>query len=135
MLKREIRGNVGTLVFNPPERKNALSPEMLVKLHLTLKECAQMGTLRTVVLTGGRGKAFSSGYDILSIPTSLTEEEKEILRQDNPLQLALNTLKRGKIQTKFEDLRLPVMGARRMEEVRDAILSLERLEDLNLLFG
>ena len=44
-------------------------------------------------------------------------------------------LKMEKIQTKFEDLCLPVMGKRRMEQVRGAILSLERLEDLNLLFG
>ena len=93
VLKKEIRGNVGTLVFNRPERKNALSPEMLVKLHLTLKEWAEMGTVRTVVLTGGEGKAFSSGYDILSIPTSVSEEEKEILKQGNPVELAMNAVK------------------------------------------
>lgn len=93
VLKREIRGNVGTLIFNRPERKNALSPEMLVKLHLTLKEWAEKGTLRAVVITGGEGKAFSSGYDILSIPTRVTEEEKELLKQSNPVELALNTVK------------------------------------------
>ncbi|MEW6442494.1 MAG: enoyl-CoA hydratase-related protein [bacterium] len=93
VLKREVRGNVGTVVFNRPERKNALSPDMLVKLHLTLKEWAEGDAVRAVVVTGGEGKVFSSGYDILSIPTSVTEEEKELLKQANPLELALRSVK------------------------------------------
>ncbi len=93
VLLKEVKGNIGTLTFNRPERRNSISPDMLVQIHLTLKEWAEQGQVRAVVLTGGEGKAFSSGYDILSIPTEVTEESKEILKADNPMELALQTLK------------------------------------------
>ncbi len=93
VLQKETRGNVGTLIINRPERRNALSPELLVKLHLALKEWAEEDRIRTVVITGGDGKMFSSGYDILSIPTNVTPEMKEILKQENPLELALDSVK------------------------------------------
>jgi enoyl-CoA hydratase/carnithine racemase len=64
-----------------------------VQIHLTLKEWAEQDTVRAVVFTGGEGKAFSSGYDILSIPTEVTEETKEILKAANPLEIGLHTLK------------------------------------------
>jgi len=93
VLLKEIKGNVGTLTFNRPERRNAISPDMLVQIHLTLKEWAEQDRVRAVVFTGGEGKAFSSGYDILSIPTEVTEETKEILKASNPLELALHSVK------------------------------------------
>jgi enoyl-CoA hydratase/carnithine racemase len=93
VLLKEIRGNVGTLTFNRPERRNAISPDMLVQIHMTLKEWAETDTVRAVVFTGGEGKAFSSGYDILSIPTEVTEETKEILKSANPLEIGLHTVK------------------------------------------
>lgn len=93
VLLKEIKGNVGTLTFNRPARRNAISPDMLVQIHLTLKEWAEQDTVRAVVFNGGEGKAFSSGYDILSIPTEVTEETKEILRAANPLELGLRTVK------------------------------------------
>lgn len=93
VLLKEIKGNVGTLTFHRPERKNAMSPDMLVQMHLTLKEWAEKDTVRAVVITGGEGKAFSSGYDILSIPTEVTEETREILRASNPLELGLRSVK------------------------------------------
>lgn len=92
-LLKEIKGNVGTLTFNRPERRNSITPDMLVQIHLTLKEWAEQGTVRAVVVTGGEGKAFSSGYDILSIPTEVTEETKEVLKASNPLELGLHSLK------------------------------------------
>ena len=70
-----------------------MSPDMLVQMHLTLKEWAEKDTVRAVVITGGEGKAFSSGYDILSIPTEVTEETREILRASNPLELGLRSVK------------------------------------------
>ena len=92
-LLKEIKGNVGTLTFNRPERRNSITPNMLVQIHLTLKEWAEQDTVRAVVFTGGEGKAFSSGYDILSIPTEVTEETKEALRASNPLELGLHSVK------------------------------------------
>ena len=88
ILSTEIRSGVGTITFNRPERKNALSPELLVMLHKTLQEWGQKEDVRVVVITGGFGKAFSSGYDIAAIPTQMTPELAELMKSHNPLEFA-----------------------------------------------
>lgn len=93
LLIKEKKGNVGTIIFNRPERKNSFSPELLFKLHLTLKEWAEDDAIRTVVFTGSGDRAFSSGYDILAIPTDLTPEMAEIMKKENPLKLAMSSVK------------------------------------------
>jgi len=93
VLIKESNGNVGTIIFNRPEKRNSLSPELLIKLHLILKEWAQDETIRTVVFTGSGDKAFSSGYDILAIPTDLTPEMAELMKKENPLKLAMSSVK------------------------------------------
>jgi len=92
ILLTEIRNYVGTLTFNRPERKNALSPELLLMIHKTLEEWGLSDEVRVVVFTGGSGKAFSSGYDIAAIPTEMNPELAELMKTHNPLELALNTV-------------------------------------------
>ncbi len=92
-LLMEIKRNVGTVTFNRPERRNSVTPDMLMQIHQTLKEWGEQDTVRAVVFTGGEGKAFSSGYDITAIPTEVTEETKEALRNANPLELGLHSVK------------------------------------------
>ena len=92
-LVKEVKGNIGTLKINRPDRGNALSPSLLMDLHLTLKRWAEEDDIRAVVITGNSDKAFSSGYDILSIPTDITPEAAEILKKSNPLELALESVK------------------------------------------
>jgi enoyl-CoA hydratase len=93
LLIKEKNGNVGAIIFNRPERKNSFSPELLIKLHLILKEWKQDETIRTVIFTGSGDIAFSSGYDIMSIPTELTPEMAELMKKENPLELALSSVK------------------------------------------
>jgi enoyl-CoA hydratase len=93
ILIKEIANNVGTLKFNRLEQRNALSIDLLMDLHLTLKKWAEEDTVRVVVITGNSDKAFSSGYDISAIPTNMTPEAAEILKTSNPLELALNSVK------------------------------------------
>ncbi|MGB9498942.1 MAG: enoyl-CoA hydratase-related protein [Dissulfuribacterales bacterium] len=93
VLIKEKNGSIGTIIFNRPERKNSLSPELLIKLHLILKEWAEDDAIRTVVFTGSGDKAFSSGYDILAIPTDLTPEMAELMKKENPLKLAMSGVK------------------------------------------
>jgi enoyl-CoA hydratase/carnithine racemase len=92
-LLSERREHVGVVTFNRPERRNALSPAMLIELHETLDRWADEGDVRAVVITGAGDKAFSSGYDILAIPTDVTPETARRLRDSNPLELALNSVK------------------------------------------
>jgi len=87
------RDRIGTLILNRPERRNALSPRLLIAVHEKLEAWAGEGEIRTVVIRGAGEKAFSSGYDILAIPTDVTPETAGRLRDRNPLQLALESVK------------------------------------------
>jgi enoyl-CoA hydratase/carnithine racemase len=93
ILIKEISGNVGTLKINRPERGNSLTPALLADLHLTLKNWAENDLVRCVVITGNSDKAFSSGYDISAIPTELAPEASALLKKNNPLELALDSVK------------------------------------------
>jgi len=92
-LLTERRGCIGVLRFNRPERRNALSPQLLVLVYEALEAWAREDEIRTVVITGAGDKAFSSGYDILAIPTDMSPEMAEQLREHNPLELALGSVK------------------------------------------
>src|SRR3954469_18980638 len=57
-------GRVGTMIFNNPERHNAVSLEMWQAAARILEDFAGDAEVRVVVLTGAGGKAFVSGADI-----------------------------------------------------------------------
>jgi len=85
----EQKGYVATLTLNRPEKRNSLSPDLLVKLCQTLEELGQNDDVRTVVIRGSGERAFSSGYDIAAIPTNVPEDLQERLKEENPLDLAV----------------------------------------------
>jgi len=57
-------GRVGTLIFNNPERRNAVSLDMWEAAGRIMEEFARDDDVRVVVITGAGGKAFVSGADI-----------------------------------------------------------------------
>ena len=57
-------GAVGWLVFNNPERRNAVSLEMWQAIAAALDDFSADGAIRAVVLAGAGDKAFASGADI-----------------------------------------------------------------------
>lgn len=57
-------GPVGTLVFNNPERHNAVSLEMWETCAAMMRDFSNDPAIRVVVITGAGGKAFVSGADI-----------------------------------------------------------------------
>lgn len=59
----ERQGHILVCTMNRPERRNALSPEMLVRLADAWKELDEDADLRVGVLTGGP-KAFCAGADL-----------------------------------------------------------------------
>jgi enoyl-CoA hydratase/carnithine racemase len=63
MLSRKD-GRVGYVVFNNPERHNAMSLDMWEAAVRFLEDFAKDPDIRVVVLTGAGGKAFVSGADI-----------------------------------------------------------------------
>ncbi len=84
--------HVCTLVLNRPEKRNALSPDLLIKLHQTLEALSKDDAIRTIVIRGYGDKAFCSGYDITALPTKTNPEAKKIARDNNPFDLALESI-------------------------------------------
>jgi 2-(1,2-epoxy-1,2-dihydrophenyl)acetyl-CoA isomerase len=62
-LRAEVADGVACLTMNRPERRNALSGEMLAALQAALAECETAPDVRCVVLTGAGG-AFCAGGDV-----------------------------------------------------------------------
>lgn len=71
ILLHEQKGYVATLTLNRPEKRNSLSPALLLRLAETLETLAQDDQVRAVVITGAGDQAFSSGYDMNAIPTEV----------------------------------------------------------------
>jgi enoyl-CoA hydratase len=63
MLSRKD-GQVGYVIFNNPERHNAVSLDMWARTTEILNEFARDDEVRVVVITGAGGKSFVSGADI-----------------------------------------------------------------------
>ncbi len=93
ILEHRIENQVGWLTLNRPEKKNALSPDLLLTIHRVLRDWTDNESVRAVVITGTGDRAFSAGYDITAIPTRLSPEDMELLKNSNPLSLALNAVR------------------------------------------
>ena len=63
MLSRK-EGAVGYVIFNNPERHNAVSLDMWEAASRLLDDFCNDKNIRVVVLTGAGGNAFVSGADI-----------------------------------------------------------------------
>lgn len=88
----EKQENLAVLIFNRPEKKNSLSPELLVKLHLALEELRQDDNIRAIILRGVGDQSFSSGFDIGAISAEVDPKIKKIIQNKNPLDLALKSV-------------------------------------------
>jgi enoyl-CoA hydratase len=60
----EQRDGVAIITLNRPEKRNALSPEMVVRLADFWREVATDDSVRVVVVTGAGTQAFSAGGDL-----------------------------------------------------------------------
>ena len=58
-----FEGAVATITLNRPERRNALSQDLMLDLIAALDDCAHRSELRAVILAA-EGQAFSSGHDL-----------------------------------------------------------------------
>ncbi len=68
-------GNVGYMIFNNPERHNAVSLEMWQAAERILNDFKADPAIRVVVLTGAGGKAFVSGADISKFESERATQE------------------------------------------------------------
>jgi len=63
-MRAQIDGALGHVIFNNPERHNAVSLEMWDAAEIALSEFSENDQVRVVVLSGAGGKSFVSGADI-----------------------------------------------------------------------
>src|SRR4029450_10551035 len=68
-------GGVGYVIFNNPERHNAVSLDMWEAAARILEEYAVDPEVRVLVVTGAGGKAFVSGADISKFEKERSSEE------------------------------------------------------------
>lgn len=68
-------GNVGYVIFNNPERRNAMSLEMWEACTALMTEYAKDDSIRVVVLAGAGDKAFVAGADISKFGDERSTEE------------------------------------------------------------
>jgi enoyl-CoA hydratase len=61
----EKRDGIAYLTFNRPEKRNALTPEMMCRLADAWVDYAQDDSLRVAIVTGAQDKAFVAGADLL----------------------------------------------------------------------
>jgi len=59
-----IHDSVAIVTINRPESRNAMSPEVMVRLDEAWKEVRDMDAIRVAILTGSGDKAFCAGADL-----------------------------------------------------------------------
>ncbi|MGH2616088.1 MAG: enoyl-CoA hydratase-related protein [Thermomicrobiales bacterium] len=64
---------IAVITFNRPERRNAITPEMIVRLHDAWVEFRDDDSLRVAILTGAGNEAFSAGADLARLIPLLTK--------------------------------------------------------------
>ncbi|MDH5750145.1 MAG: enoyl-CoA hydratase-related protein, partial [Rhodospirillales bacterium] len=71
----EKDGTIGRIIFNNPERRNAVSLEMWAAGEKMLREFEADDDVRVIVLSGAGGKAFVSGADISKFENERASED------------------------------------------------------------
>ncbi|MGA7921266.1 MAG: enoyl-CoA hydratase-related protein [Candidatus Acidiferrales bacterium] len=77
-IKCEVDGPTGTITLNRPEKRNAISSEMIKELLTALSEAESHPELRVLILTGA-GKAFCSGMDLETLQAISSQTPAENL--------------------------------------------------------
>jgi enoyl-CoA hydratase/carnithine racemase len=72
VLLRHRHGAVEVVTLNRPERRNALSTELLAALDAAFDELASDGAVRAIVLTGAGDRAFCAGLDLKDFASDRT---------------------------------------------------------------
>jgi enoyl-CoA hydratase/carnithine racemase len=72
----KMHDHAGTIIINRPERRNALSRQLVVRLQQALYDLHQELKVRAVILTGA-GPSFCAGMDLHEIHETLRGESPE----------------------------------------------------------
>lgn len=85
MVNYEVENRIGYITLNRPERRNALSYEMIQKLKEAFTNAENDKSVKVIVLKA-EGKAFCSGADLESLQQLQKNSEAENLADSNHLK-------------------------------------------------
>ena len=71
----ETDGFIGRMIFNNPERRNAVSLEMWEAAEEILRDFEEHPEIRVVVISGSGGKSFVAGADISRFESERASQE------------------------------------------------------------
>ena len=83
----EVENGVGWLTFNNPERRNAVSLDMALRVSEVMEEFTADESVRVIVLKGAGGKAWVSGADISEFEKRRANAEQAHGYQRNSLSM------------------------------------------------
>ena len=102
----EVKGSLGCITFNRPEKYNSFTRELALSMQDALKQCRDDEAIRCIVITGA-GKAFCAGQDLgevtqenpPSLSTIISEHLNPIIRLireiEKPILAAVNGVAAG----------------------------------------
>jgi enoyl-CoA hydratase/carnithine racemase len=70
-----VQDGIGHIIFNNPEKRNAVSLDMWLRMAELLDDYEKDRAVRLAVLSGAGGKAFVSGADISKFESERSSEE------------------------------------------------------------
>lgn len=76
-LLRTVEGSVGVITLNRPQRRNALSLDLMLELIECLDDFGNERNIRAIILAAG-GKVFSSGHDLSEMVGRAAGEYREL---------------------------------------------------------
>ena len=81
----EIKGSVGCITLNRPNKYNSFTRELALSMQKALKECRDNAEVRCILITGA-GKAFCAGQDLGEVTQENGPELSTILSEHlNPI--------------------------------------------------
>ena len=88
----EKQDRICTITLNRPEKRNSLSPALLLQFIKVMNSLNDDQETRVVVIRGAGNEAFSSGYNIFDIPKGMSPDDMEALKKINPLLRCLEVI-------------------------------------------
>ena len=99
----EEKGHVMVITLNRPEKRNALSPGMLVTIYEAWRKLDEDSNLRCAVLTGAGG-TFCSGADLSAMKDGNEDSEMSGIRGLTK-NYSLNNIKNLHLKVIFQELK------------------------------
>jgi enoyl-CoA hydratase len=106
-----IEGGIAEVLLNRPDKHNALTPEMLVRLARAWEAIAEDSSVRVAILSGAGDKTFCAGADLKRLTPLLTRSRKAEDQWDEALLADPKILNRAMLRR--TDFSVPVVAAMR----------------------